>query len=376
MICCEAPTQILPEDYHFKNGHSKLIKVKDGVEIHLIHVNEGNLSQAQPSVITEQVKRVNFNEPIIEPNKEKSANISNLRDNFLNLHFENFSSMIQSDMFDRKSEKNILYLNGSNKYGLTIMYKKPFSKLLTDESISPKSTIFFIHGVGGNSLVWKHQLKYFAEQNYEMIAIDLIGHGKSTKSKVFSHYEFIEICSHIRAVFDLFAKKNNIIIGHSYGSSFAVNLSQERRDLVQKVVLISGGMPYPLNYINPALNTPLILFKLMKPFIDCHFFCSAFSPDFKEKNNDMFHISAESLFYTMKGQHWQPNYSRTDYFKNQKVLLIEGSDDKFVPFQDAFEMMKSLDKGYLIRIERGSHMVILEEPDILNKLINLFINDT
>lgn len=54
----------------------------------------------------------------------------------------------------------------------------------------------------------------------------------------------------------------------------------------------------------------------------------------------MFHISAESLFYTMKGQYWQPSYSKADYFKNQKVLLIEGSDDNFVPFEDAFEMMK------------------------------------
>lgn len=53
----------------------------------------------------------------------------------------------------------------------------------------------------------------------------------------------------------------------------------------------------------------------------------------------MFDVSAESLFYTMKGQHWQPSFT-SDYFKDQNVLLIEGSEDVFVPFQDAFEMMR------------------------------------
>lgn len=54
----------------------------------------------------------------------------------------------------------------------------------------------------------------------------------------------------------------------------------------------------------------------------------------------MFDVSAESLFYTMKGQYWHPSFTKASYFKDQTVLLIEGSEDIFVPFQDAFEMMK------------------------------------
>lgn len=255
MFCFEAPSQILPEDYLFKNSESKLIKVKDGIEIYLIHINENShLNQAnnffpaaQSSVITEQIKNVNFNDHIFDSSTAKNTIKINSKEHFTNLKFSNFFSMVESDIFEKKLEKNIEYLNGSDKYGLTIIYKKMFLKPPVDILAPRNLTIFFIHGVGGNSLVWRHQLKYFAELNYEIIAIDLIGHGKSTKSKIISDYEFVEICSHIRAIFDKFARNYNMIIGHSYGSSFAVNLAQERRDLIQKVVLISGGMPYPLS---------------------------------------------------------------------------------------------------------------------------------
>lgn len=95
----------------------------------------------------------------------------------------------------------------------------------------------------------------------------------------------------------------------------------------------------------------------------------------------------------MKGQYWQPCFIKSEYFKGQKCLLIEGGDDKFVPNEDAFEMLKvyfiiyilnmnfnfkiskSLENSYFVTIEKGSHMVLLEESDVINKLIHLFFND-
>lgn len=253
MICCEASTRIVPEDYLFKNSQSKFIKIKEGVEIHLIHINESsNLSQTsnvakeESLVITEQIKRVDlYDNNILQ--KEKNRRKKNLRENFLNLQFNNFSFLTASNEFDKKTENNIIYLDGTKKFGMTIIHKIPFPKPFANASNENKIKIFFIHGVGGNSLIWKHQLQHLGQKNYELIAIDLIGHGLSTKSKISLDYQFAEICSHIRTIFDRFASNNNIVIGHSYGSSFAVKLSQEKKNLIQKVILISGGMPYPLS---------------------------------------------------------------------------------------------------------------------------------
>lgn len=51
-------------------------------------------------------------------------------------------------------------------------------------------------------------------------------------------------------------------------------------------------------------------------------------------------MSAKVLFYVMKGQIWRT--ANEEYHKTikQKVLLIEGEDDNFVPIEDAYDMIK------------------------------------
>lgn len=77
--------------------------------------------------------------------------------------------------------------------------------------------IFFIHGVGGCAELWEAQLKYFHRAGYEVIAPDLLGHGGSYAPKDPGHYNFQEICSDTVELFDRYAKKRNILVGHSYG---------------------------------------------------------------------------------------------------------------------------------------------------------------
>ena len=58
------------------------------------------------------------------------------------------------------------------------------SRVSTDTiTEDPNVALFFIHGVGGSSDVWKGQIDYFTDNGYEVIAPDLIGHGFSMASK-------------------------------------------------------------------------------------------------------------------------------------------------------------------------------------------------
>lgn len=114
------------------------------------------------------------------------------------------------------------------------------------EEETNESLLFFIHGVGGSSDVWRHQLDYFSEKGYEIVCPDLIGHGFSTAPHNNKAYTFDEICVDLILLFDMFCKKNNTVIGHSYGCSFAAVLARQRHHKVQKMVLVSGGSPVPL----------------------------------------------------------------------------------------------------------------------------------
>lgn len=77
--------------------------------------------------------------------------------------------------------------------------------------------LFFVHGVGGSLDIWGSQLDFFSRLGYEVIAPDLAGHGASTVPQIAAAYTFYALAEDLRAIFKRYARKRNILIGHSYG---------------------------------------------------------------------------------------------------------------------------------------------------------------
>lgn len=77
--------------------------------------------------------------------------------------------------------------------------------------------LFFIHGVGGALDIWGSQLDFFSRLGYEVIALDLAGHGSSSAPQIAAAYTFYALAEDIRLIFKRYARKRNILIGHSYG---------------------------------------------------------------------------------------------------------------------------------------------------------------
>lgn len=77
--------------------------------------------------------------------------------------------------------------------------------------------LFFVHGVGGSLDIWSSQLDFFSRLGYEVIAPDLAGHGASTAPQIAAAYTFYALAEDLRAIFKRYARKRNILIGHSYG---------------------------------------------------------------------------------------------------------------------------------------------------------------
>ncbi|KAF1385495.1 hypothetical protein PFLUV_G00108370 [Perca fluviatilis] len=77
--------------------------------------------------------------------------------------------------------------------------------------------LFFIHGVGGSLDIWGSQLDYFSKLGYEVITPDLAGHGASSAPHIAAAYTFYALAEDMRLIFKRYARKRNILIGHSYG---------------------------------------------------------------------------------------------------------------------------------------------------------------
>jgi len=81
-------------------------------------------------------------------------------------------------------------------------------------------TVFLIHGVAGSVEVWRAQIDSLLAENsvQKIVAVDLIGHGRSSAPHDRQAYRFEEIALDVTALFTQFrSDNNNVIIGHSYG---------------------------------------------------------------------------------------------------------------------------------------------------------------
>ena len=101
-------------------------------------------------------------------------------------------------------------------------YRRRGSKWSSQASLvslmeEPGTVLFFLHGVGGCGEVWHHQIDYFQRAGFEMVVPDMLGHGFSRAPRQTLAYTFEELAEDMLSVFDRYAKKRNILIGHSYG---------------------------------------------------------------------------------------------------------------------------------------------------------------
>jgi len=114
-------------------------------------------------------------------------------------------------------------------------------------------TAIFIHGAANDHSVWALQSRYFAFHGWNVLALDLPGHGQSDGP----------LCTSIEALADWVAAfldatqvKSATVIGHSMGSLTALELSARRPDLVARLALVGTAVPMAVGdaLIDAALN--------------------------------------------------------------------------------------------------------------------------
>ena len=77
-----------------------------------------------------------------------------------------------------------------------------------------KETIVFLHGSGLSHIVWSLTEQYFSNKNYNVLSIDLPGHGNSDGPCLDS---IEKIADWLEQVFNELKLNSPILIGHSQG---------------------------------------------------------------------------------------------------------------------------------------------------------------
>src|SRR5262245_2454569 len=110
----------------------------------------------------------------------------------------------------------------------------------TKPVVPAQRSVMFIHGAANDHSVWALQSRYFAYHGFNVLAVDLPGHGKSTGTTSSS---VEEMAAWVLRVLDAAGIEQAALVGHSMGSLIALEAAASAPARVQKLVLVGTAFP-------------------------------------------------------------------------------------------------------------------------------------
>jgi pimeloyl-ACP methyl ester carboxylesterase len=146
-------------------------------------------------------------------------------------------------------------LNGHTLYAYT--GGKPFNPA--------QPTAVFIHGVLNDHSVWILQTRALAHHGWNVLAIDLPGHGRSGGEAPASVEQAADA---VAALLDALALKQAALIGHSWGSLIALEAAARLRERVSHLVLVGTAFPMKVSpaLIDASLHQPMKALTMVNVF--------------------------------------------------------------------------------------------------------------
>ena len=231
-----------------------------------------------------------------------------------------------------------------------------------------RPTIIFVHGAHNDHSVWALQSRYFAEQSYNVLAVDLPGHGRSAGPALTSVEQMAEW---LIALMDAAGVETAVLAGHSMGSLIALEAASRAPDRVGKLALL--GATWPMK-VAPAL---LEMARLDEPAaIDmvAQYSQASGTPDaLRSLMQRMSAINPEQLLYTdLFACNAYANGEAAARALRCEVLFIMGSKDKMTPPRSTALLTGAVAQGSRVSVECG-HTMMSEQPDAVLQALSGFV---
>ncbi len=131
-----------------------------------------------------------------------------------------------------------------------------------------KPSIVFIHGVVNDHSVWILQTRYFAHHGFNVLAIDLPGHGKSEGDCPKTVEEAADV---VLALLKAAGLKEAALVGHSWGSLIALHaasLAPHHGLRITHLALVGTAFPMKVSpaLLDASLNEPMKAIEMVNTF--------------------------------------------------------------------------------------------------------------
>lgn len=231
-------------------------------------------------------------------------------------------------------------------------------------------TAVFIHGAQNDHSVWGLQSRYFAHHGFNVLAVDLPGHGR-TPGPALRTVE--EMADWLLAVLAEAGVERAILIGHSMGSLIALEAAARAPGVVIGLAMV--GSTYPMKVADALLETArtdeptaIDMVNIWSHSSIAHKPSSP-GPGFsvlggaRRLMQRMSAINPDQLFYT--------DFSACNAYASGEaaaaqvscpVLFLFGTKDVMTPPRSTKLLTTALAQGKVVQVDAG-HQMMAEQPD-------------
>ena len=235
-----------------------------------------------------------------------------------------------------------------------------------------KDTIVFLHGSGLSHIVWSLTEQFFSNKKYNVLSLDLPGHGNSEGPCLKS---IEKIADWLEKVFIELKLDKVIIVGHSQGCLEALEYSYKYKDRLKKIVFVAGSYRMPVNkdLIDLASNGDADAVKLMMKWSyegSKKFIGGNPVERIIQSPKDISKILAVDLIACNN----YLNGLEASKAINCSTMLIFGELDKMVNLEVGKKFSNLVKNSTTHVIDGSGHMIMIEKPFEMREKILEFLN--
>ena len=233
-------------------------------------------------------------------------------------------------------------------------------------------SIVFIHGAAMDHTVWTLPARYFARHGFNVVAVDLPGHGRSTGPALASINAMSDWLS---AVLDTLGSEEHVLVGHSMGSLIAWDWAAKNPNHCKKLVLLGTSMPMPVTdqLLNAAKENEDASFEMANTWSHSNRGKLGFNPNpgvwmfghgqrlMNRSNDDVFYADLLAC-----------NDANLDPAGIEcPILLILGESDQMTPHRAGRMVAEQVPSASIVTLPGSGHSMLSECPnEVLDALIN------
>ena len=234
-----------------------------------------------------------------------------------------------------------------------------------------KSSILLMLGCGLTHIVWSLHEQFYASQGFNILSVDLPGHGNSEGPSLKSIEEISDWVKSLMNVLDI---KKIIIIGHSQGCLVGIDFASRYPNLINDLVLVAGSYKMPVNQdlidYAEAGDEKVILLMMKWGYEGSKAFIGG-NPVKKIINSsrEIREVLAVDLNACNNYKSGKESLEKI----NCPTLCIFGDLDKMVPLEVGNKMALMIKNSEKKIINNCGHMIIFEKAFEMRKIVKEFL---